>query len=537
MSSHREAPEISKDPVADNTDVYAFVSPDDPETVTIIANYIPLEGPDAGPNFFEFGDDVMYNIYVDNDGDGLPDVTYQFRFHTHVRNPETFLYNVGPIKSDSDPNWNRYQWYSLTRIARGKSEVIGQHLTCPPCNIGPRSTPNYSKLAEEAVHHLSTGESVFAGQRREGFYVDLGAIFDLATLRPFENLHRFPSKAEPGVDSLTSVNVHSIAIRIPKKTLTSDGSNPTNAASPRSVIGVWASADRRKSTIREANGTLAHAGPFVQVSRLGNPLINEVIIPMGLKDAWNATSPSKDKKFLKYYQHPEVGGLLPYLYPDVFPNLAKLKAARADLVAILLTGLPSGIVKGFQNYTGSTMSDQLRLNMAIKPTTKDPSAYGLLGGDPAGFPNGRRVFDDVVTIELRAIAGLTYALVDPKYKPDGAAGLDLRCDPAACQPVHVALPLPGRSPQRLQRSEGRINQIRKEGRIAAGPPSAQFETGGGNRCTSIMSIEYILKVSSSTLGTMSAPSSSTPIRSCAVGRLKSAQEASQRESTSKCWSD
>ena len=189
MSSHREAPEISQDPVADSTDVYAFVSPDRPGTVTLIANYIPLEGPAGGPNFYAFGDDVLYEIHVDNNGDAEPDVTFQFRFTTELADPDTFLYNTGPITSLSSPNWNRRQTYSVTRVTSGGATVLASGLSCPPCNIGPLSTPNYPALAQAAVHELDGRIRVFAGQRAEGFYVDLGAIFDLADLRPFEQLH------------------------------------------------------------------------------------------------------------------------------------------------------------------------------------------------------------------------------------------------------------------------------------------------------------------------------------------------------------
>jgi hypothetical protein len=214
--------------------------------------------------------------------------------------------------------------------------------------------------------------------------------------------------------------VHAIALKIPISQLTKDGSTPKNPMSQKAVIGVWAAARRRRAVVREAGFTF-EAGPWVQVSRLGNPLFNEVIVPMGDKDRWNALPASEDKQFLKYVQHPELAGLLPVLYPGAFPNLAGLKAARADLVAILLTGLPAGIVPGFQNFTGSTLADQLRLNVAIPPTpSAKVNALGLVAGDAAGFPNGRRVFDDVVTIELRAIAGLTYPLVNPGFTPDAA---------------------------------------------------------------------------------------------------------------------
>ena len=420
MSSHREAPAISKDPVADNTDLYAFVSPDHPDTVTIISNFLPLEAPFGGPNFFEFGDDVRYEIHIDNDGDGQPEISYLFEFTTEVGNPNTFLYNVGPIDSLDSPNWNRRQFYKLTRVEGGRRHVLASHLACPPCNIGPGSTPHYGALAKAAVHHLAGGTTVFAGQRLEGFYIDLGAIFDLADLRPFQNLHIAAMAAAPGVNDSHGFGVHSIAIKIPKHELTRDGSSPTNPADARSVIGVWSAASRRRATIRGNGGH--EAGPWVQVSRLGMPLINEVVIPLGLKDGWNGDNPAGDAEYVPHYEHPELAGLLPVLYPGVFPNLAKLTAARADLVAILLTGIPSGIVPGFQNFTGSTPADQLRLNMAIPPST-NPKPIGLIGGDAAGFPNGRRVFDDVTSVELRAIAGATYPLVNPSYTPDAAASL------------------------------------------------------------------------------------------------------------------
>jgi uncharacterized protein DUF4331 len=430
MSSHREAPAIAKDPVADSTDLYAFVSPDAPSTVTLIANYIPLEGPDGGPNFFEFGDDVLYAIYIDNDGDAKPDVSYLFRFRTQIKNPNTFLYNTGPISTINSASWNRPQFYTVTRVANGVHTDLGQNLACPPCNVGPRSTPSYSALAGSAIHSLAGGKiKVFAGQRQEGFYVDLGSIFDLGALRPFQNLHLLPLPAiTPGVNGTQHLNVHSIALQVPISDLTKDGTASfSGAADPKAVIGIWTAAFRRKARIRpdtEGDGDLedVESGPWVQVSRLGNPLFNEVIVPMSKKDRWNALPPSSDDQFLKYAQHPELAGLLPVLYPGVFPNLAGLSASRADLVAILLTGLPSGVIPGFQNFTGPKIADMLRLNMAVKPASK-PSIMGILGGDLAGYPNGRRVADDVVTIELRAVAGVTYPLVNPAYKPDGAAGL------------------------------------------------------------------------------------------------------------------
>jgi hypothetical protein len=421
MSSHREAPEIAKDPVADNTDVYAFVSPDKPNTVTLIANYIPLQGPAGGPNFYEFGDDVRYEIHVDNDADGQAEITYRFDFQVKVQNPNTFLYNTGPITSLDDKNFNRRQFYTVTKVDdKGQETVLAKDLACPPCNIGPRSTPNYADLAAKAIHSLPGGAQVFAGQRLEGFYVDLGAIFDLADLRPFQNLHLIPTPAAAGVDATKDLNVHTIAIQVPINQLTSNGSKPTDPADPHAVIGVYASASRQRAHIRWENANPQNTGPQVQVSRLGNPLFNEVIVPMGKKDLWNSLPPDKDSQFLSYVQHPELAKLLPVLYPNVFPHLAAYTSDRTDLVAILLTGIPSGIINGFQNYTGKTQADLLRLNMAIPPASK-PSIYGILGNDLAGFPNGRRVFDDAVTIELRAVAGATIPLVDKSFEPDAAA--------------------------------------------------------------------------------------------------------------------
>jgi len=332
------------------------------------------------------------------------------------------------------------QFYSVTKVRgprrSGSSTVLGNNLPTPPVNIGPRSTPNYTDLANAAVNTLSDGSNVFAGQRDEAFYVDLGSIFDLGTLRPFQNLHLIPTPAAPGVDTTKGFSVHSIAIRVPKSSLTHDGSNPTDASDKGSVVGIWASASRRKATILSGDGDDDddggpdddaspgfQTGPFTQVSRLGMPLINEVVIPLGKKDLWNMVHPRFDSQFLAYYQTPELQKLLPVLYPGVFPNLAAYSKARADLVAILLTGIPTGIIPGFQNFTGALQADYLRLNMAIPPNTSNPSRLGIVGGDLAGFPNGRRVLDDVIDIELRAIAGATLPLVDNAFTPDGAAGL------------------------------------------------------------------------------------------------------------------
>jgi hypothetical protein len=468
MSSHREAPQISKDPTADSTDVYAFVSPDDPSTVTLIANYVPLEHPDGGPNFYEFDDAVMYDINVDNNGDGLAEIQFQFYFDTQNTIPTSFLYNDGPITSISGKGaalWNRKQFLTCVRheydAAKShklvKSTVLVDHEPTAPCNIGPLSTPNYASLAAEAVH-INGRTKIFAGQRAEGFYVDLGAVFDLGDLRPFEQDH-FPQgflKQMPGVNSTDKVNVHSLAIQTPISLLTASGNTPTDPTKGESVIGVWTSASRQKVRMYEHTGKDTNTGPWVQVSRLGNPLINELLIPLGYKDYWNTVRPVHDSQFAKYIVKPLLADLLPLLYSadgagkdSVFPNLMAFnngtstadKDGRLDLLAILMIGVPPGIVaptfstypKNFVSVTDyltkSTIADQLRLNLAIKPVAPGDSGYsnlGVLGNDVGGFPNGRRVSDDVATIELRAVAGATLPLINSltknNYKADTAAG-------------------------------------------------------------------------------------------------------------------
>ena len=448
MSSHREAPEISKDPVADSTDLYAFMSPDQPGTVTLIANYIPLEAPDGGPNFYEFSDEVLYAINIDNTGDGFPDISYRFRFTTVNNIPGSFLYNDGPITALTPPsaasNWNRQQTYTLSRVDMpwnrwgNKGEVVlGSGLLCPPCNIGPLSTPDYAGLADSAIHSVSGGPfsaKVFAGQRAEGFYVDLGAVFDLGDLRGFAGLHEGGAAAGllngmPGVNSTADVNVHTLALQIPVDQLTR--STPSGPSDPAAVIGVWTTASRQRVRVRGngPDGQDFGSGPWIQVSRLGNPLTNELLIGIGDKDRWNSMPPTSDGgPFLEYFAKPLLPQLLPVLYPNVFPNLANYNNGpsntRPDIEAIFLTGIPAGVITPaptFTNYNGTGIkADMLRLNTAIGPSSS-PNNLGLLGLDVAGFPNGRRVADDVATIALRAVAGATLGFVT-SFTADGAAG-------------------------------------------------------------------------------------------------------------------
>ncbi len=384
-SSHREAPLIGDDPAADNTDVYAFVSPDKPDTVTIIANYIPLEDPAGGPNYYRFDPSVLYEIHVDNDGNARDDVTYQFRFKTSVGNKNTFLYNTGPVTSPTDPDLNVKQSFTITRVTQGNRSVIGSDIPVPPANIGPRSNPSYDPFM--GVADLGGNRKVFAGPRDDPFFVDLGSIFDLLGLRPFNGAHLIPLAAEAGKDGVKNYNTHTIAIQMPKADL-------LKAPAADGTIGIYASASRRKISVLRGDGTIDTTGPFVQVSRLGNPLVNEVLIPLGKKDLWNASEPRNDANFLASYTNPELAGLVNLLFP-VLPDTPTMN--RADLVAVLLTGVPG------LNFTGDRKADLLRLNTAIAPTA-NPNPLGALAGDFQGFPNGRRLADDVTDIEVRAVA-------------------------------------------------------------------------------------------------------------------------------------
>jgi len=364
-SSHREAPLISQDPTADNTDLYAFVSPDKPDTATIVANWVPGEDPAAGPNYYTFSPTARYDIYLDKNGDGKPDITYQFRFQNQ---PSQFFLG------------NTQQTYTVTKLDGTKATVVGKGLLTPPDNIGPRSTPGYDALAAKGIHQLDDGTTVFAGQRDDAFFADVGAIFDLVAIRAGTGANG------GGRDFLAGYGVHAIALQVPK-TMLDNGGNHT--------VGVWAATDRQKITV--AHGKAAKA--WVQVSRLGNPLINEVVIPTNLKDFWNSQPPSKDQQFEKYYENPILATVLQKLYPQFGPFQ---DTGRSDLVAVLGTGLKTPAL----NYTGPTFADELRLNLAIPPTAPDKvSRLGVLGGDLAGYPNGRRLEDDVVDISERAVGG------------------------------------------------------------------------------------------------------------------------------------
>jgi hypothetical protein len=405
-SSHREAPLISQDPLADNTDVYAFVSPQSPDRVTLIANFIPLEAPSGGPNFYKFDDTALYEIMIDNDGDAVEDVTYQFRFRSEIRNPDTFLYNTGPIDALNSDTWNVRQFYSVARKdgprRRGRATTLAEDLPTPPVNVGKRSTPDYDSLAAMAIQRLADGTDVFAGQRDDPFFVDLN-IFDLLGLGS-------------GIDSLAGYNVHTIALELPIALVTASGALPDGASDPNAIIGVWSTVSRPSVTTRGRHGGIGTNANYVQVSRLGQPLVNEVVIPVGAKDFFNALEPTGDAAALDFVLDPEVPKLLNAIFQIAVPP-----APRNDLVQVFLTGVP-----GLNQPAGGTPSEMLRLNLAIPPSSS-PNALGVLAGDLAGFPNGRRLSDDVVDIALRAMAGVLvegFNVAPNNALGDGVAGND-----------------------------------------------------------------------------------------------------------------
>lgn len=447
-SSHREAPLIALDQYADATDVYAFVSPDRPNSVTLIANFIPFQHPGGGPNWYRFDDNVLYQIRFDNNGDGRLDLALQFRFRTVVGNGDTFLYNTNTIDSISDPDWNVKQFYDVTaQIRQGDPATpmfttfnLGTNLPTPPVNIGPRSTPNYeTNLAEPSISTIPTGAGdvkVFAGQRDEGFYIDIASGFDLLGLRPFNSAHLAPLPTAPGVDGLAGLNVHSIAIQVPTQLLTATGALPTGPSDPNAIIGVYSTASRPGTRVLNTNGTQTQTGDCsvaiapstgcVQVARLANPLVNELFIPRGTsptvsendKDLYNAQLPGTDSSRRVFIEGSlarpvEPVSLINLLYP---PVLDAPTSGRVDLVRVFLTGVPGLNRPPFvvdpgdpTAGPGAAQADLMRLNTAIaavSPMSGGYSRLGVIAGDLGGYPNGRRVGDDVTDISFRVAAGI-----------------------------------------------------------------------------------------------------------------------------------
>ncbi len=435
-SSHREAPLLTGDPKADATDLFAFVSPDNKDTATIIANYVPFENPPAGPNFEAFDDNVHYDINIDNNGDAVPDITYRYQFTTTRQNPKTFLYNTGPIKSLADPNWNVRQTYTLTKITANGSTVLGTDIPSPPSNVGTKSTPNYKALQAEAVKDVS-GVKTFAGQSDDPFFADLGGLFDLLTIR------KLPGNAGGGNDGLKGFNVQSLALQVPITDLTNDGSRPTDPTSAAAVVGFWTTASRQTTTVL-GGGTATPSGEYTQVSRLGNPLVNEVVVPLAAKDLFNSSKPADDAQFANGVADPELAKLLNSIYKIKVPPQGAFGTPqqRDDLEAIYLTGIPK-----LTAPANGVPSEQLRLNVAV-PVTATPNRLGVLAKDNQGFPNGRRLTDDVVDISEQAVAGAAYPLFHKDFVADPLAsklgdGVNANDKPFRSTFPYLALPNDG----------------------------------------------------------------------------------------------
>ncbi|GAC1325219.1 MAG: DUF4331 domain-containing protein [Mycobacteriales bacterium] len=385
-SSHREAPITAGDPAIDNTDVYAFTSPDKPDTVTLIANFIPFQLPAGGPNFYPFSNDVRYNIKVNTTGDAKAQLTYRFTFTRGPTNKDTFLYNTGAVNSIDDATLNVKQNYKVELVdATGavKATLVANGKVAPS-NVGAASMPNYAMLRDQSLASGvgTDGTKTFAGQADDPFFLDL-RVFDL--------LYGTNLK-EAGNPTLSGLNVNSIAVQVPKAVLTAAAAPDTSK-----VIGVYATAERQSSIAIKADGTRTSSGDWVQVSRLGNPLVNEVVASVGLKDAFNSLPPEKDATvdaLVARVTDPEVPKLIEKIYGIKAPA-----TPRDDLKTIFLTG-----VKGLNQPTNPTPAELLRLNIDT-PVAANPNRLGLLAGDKQGFPNGRRLTDDVVDIEVQALEG------------------------------------------------------------------------------------------------------------------------------------
>src|SRR5688572_20524731 len=392
-SSHREAPLSSLDPTADDTDVYAFTAKDAPGALTVVSNWIPFEDPAGGPNFYRFDDRARYYVNVDNTGDGVYDVRYRFTFKTRIGNRETFLYALPGVTSISDPKLNVKQTYKVERLTyrRGRlrsTRTVANGLPVGPNNVGPKTFPNYNAVADQAIRDLPGGGKVFAGQREDPFFVDLGATFDGI------NLRNATGNAGGGKDDLAGYGVHSIVLQVPEAQVTRDGQAVSGADASNAAVGLWASTERRRLKVNRRGRV--KGSRWVQVSRLGNPLINEVVIPLGQKDKFNRTQPADDlKNFGKYALNLHLAAVLNQLF-----DLGIKETDRTDVVEALLTGIP-GVTRIAAN---AVPADTLKINLGVPPSETE-NRFGVIGGDNAGFPNGRRPGDDVVDIELRVIGG------------------------------------------------------------------------------------------------------------------------------------
>lgn len=452
-SSHREAPLIAEDPAMDPTDFYMFRGPsedaDAKDTVTFIANYWPFEEPGGGPNFPRFATDVYYRILIDNDGDAKEDIVYQLSFETkNTAGGQSFLYNNGPITAPNSESLLVQQTATLTRIeTKGNKRTEQKGIVVAPIFTGAASYPAtggktseqvYDEVAAKAVTPLTTkgGGKIFLGPRDDPFFVDLGSVFDLLQIRggaPGGN------GKGGGVDYLAGYNVHTIAIQVPITALTKDGTNPAHGKG--SVIGAWTGGWRRKTTTIGADNQRKGSG-YQQVSRLGIPLVNELLVPVGVKDFFNASSPKDDaNNAAGFLQDPELAKLFKLLYKLPVPG-----KGRSDLINLISFNL--GVAP--LDVAGLQPADILRLDVSVPAGSITPkSRLGLLAGDAAGFPNGRRLADDVVDIEERVVAGALCAKgktcdVEPVTVPLGDA-VDQNDKPFSIKFPYVAAPWGGSS--------------------------------------------------------------------------------------------
>ena len=410
-SSHREAPLVATEPQIDSTDLYAFVSPDKPDTVTLISNWIPFEEPEGGPNYYWFAPGVYYDINIDNDRDAKADVIYRWVFKNHRRTGDTFLYNTGQVTSLTDPDLNFYQTYNLTRInndAHTSQTVLSDALVAP-VHAGDASMPDYASLRSDAVHSFQAtgGQGLsYSGPADDPFFVEL-RVFDLlyGCVPGPSGCEGASAFSEVGDDTVAGFNIHTTALQVPSDDLAMGGDATENP-----LIGVWTTAERKTIKVVKKHGKTRVTHPYVQVSRLGLPLINEVVVPVGLKDQFSASKPVNDLAFLgAKLLDPELPHLIEALYGVPAPA-----APRNDLLPLAVgfeaLGWPAFIAGG----SGNTVpSDLLRLNMSIPPCSDSCSTLGVIGGDVAGFPNGRRLDDDILDIEVRVLEGALIEGHDP----------------------------------------------------------------------------------------------------------------------------
>jgi hypothetical protein len=463
-SSHREAPLTSIDPTADDTDVYAYTAKDAPDALTVVANWVPFEDPAGGPNFYRFDQQARYYINIDNTGDGKYDTRYRFTFRDKYENGgNSFLYALPGVASIDDPKLLQKQFYDVERLSygyaksasasknkkkgsrKGKSRrgesrkhkskrrkharkrvlrsvrTLARNVPVAPNNVGPKTIPDYTRVANQAITELPGGGKVFAGQRDDPFFVDLGMTFDAINLE---------GRAQQGkaVDDLAGYGVHSIVLQVPEEKVTKDGDEVDSVDSRNAVVGVWASTERKRVSVLASSSRRGgddddddrrrdSGDDWVQVSRLGNPLVNEVIIPVRLKDRFNATVPADDAQYAEFVLAPELAAILNALFGVNAPE-----SNRVDIVNAVLVGLD--LLKNRQ--TGKPV-DTIKVNLGTPPTAS-PDRLGALAGDAQGYPNGRRLTDDVVDIDLQVVAG---ELANPALFPDLAKGNG--CDaPAKC---------------------------------------------------------------------------------------------------------